>query len=319
MKIKKKTTEWNSSSLSINPRLNPSKSSLREKVIVTRMPTNVLNLAQESVWLERSVYEKAEEQYAKFLTQANSRPTPSNRSPKSSSLADEIARARQHIKHSLQCEDGTFSDHHSATKASDSGPMDNLFKRVRHLEAENKKLLNTTEELRSLLLKLENRIKTLERDGGSSSNRSAAATAPSVKVDSVPAVKKEEDDDVDLFGSDEEDDEEKEKLHQERLKAYEAKKAKKPALIAKSNIILDVKPWDDETDMKAMETQVRSIEMDGLVWGASKLVPLAFGIHKLQISCVVEDEKVSVDLLQEKIQDYEDLVQSVDIAAFNKV
>lgn len=43
-----------------------------------------------------------------------------------------------------------------------------------------------------------------------------------------------------------------------------------PALIAKSNIILDVKPWDDETDMRDIEAKVRSIEADGLVWGACK-------------------------------------------------
>ncbi len=43
-----------------------------------------------------------------------------------------------------------------------------------------------------------------------------------------------------------------------------------PALIAKSNIILDVKPWDDETDMKELEGEVRKITMDGLLWGACK-------------------------------------------------
>lgn len=43
-----------------------------------------------------------------------------------------------------------------------------------------------------------------------------------------------------------------------------------PGPIAKSNIILDVKPWDDETDMKEMEGKVRSIEADGLVWGVCK-------------------------------------------------
>jgi len=43
-----------------------------------------------------------------------------------------------------------------------------------------------------------------------------------------------------------------------------------PALIAKSNIILDVKPWDDETDMKIMEEAVRAISTDGLLWGACK-------------------------------------------------
>lgn len=134
------------------------------------------------------------------------------------------------------------------------------------------------------------------------------------------AATADDDDDVDLFGSeDEEESAEAAKLKEERLAAYNAKKSKKPALIAKSSIILDVKPWDDETDMKEMEKNVRSIEMDGLLWGAAKLVPVGYGILKLQICCVIEDDKVSVDELQEKIQDFEDYVQSVDIAAFNKI
>ncbi|XP_059472412.1 elongation factor 1-beta'-like [Neocloeon triangulifer] len=134
----------------------------------------------------------------------------------------------------------------------------------------------------------------------------------------APASKADDDDDVDLFGSDEED-EEAERVKQQRLKEYADKKSKKPALIAKSSIVLDVKPWDDETDMKELEKQVRTVEMEGLVWGASKLVPVGYGIQKLQIMCVVEDEKVSVDLLTETIQEFEDFVQSVDIAAFNKI
>lgn len=103
------------------------------------------------------------------------------------------------------------------------------------------------------------------------------------------------------------------------MKAYADKKAKKPAVIAKSSIVLDVKPWDDETDMKALEKAVRSVEMDGLVWGTSKLMPVGYGINKLQIVCVVEDDKVSIDELTEKLTDFEDYVQSVDIAAFNKI
>jgi len=92
--------------------------------------------------------------------------------------------------------------------------------------------------------------------------------------------------------------------------------------------------------MKQLETQVRTIAMDGLVWGAckyitklnfwylsyllycyfaAKLVEIAFGIKKLQIMCIVEDDKVSVDALTETIQEFEDFVQSVDIAAFNKI
>lgn len=151
----------------------------------------------------------------------------------------------------------------------------------------------------------------LKSFGGACPLKSAPTTTKAQVAD--------DDDDVDLFGSDEEDDAEAARIREERLKAYNEKKSKKPELIAKSSIVLDVKPWDDETDMKEMEKSVRTIEMDGLVWGASKLVPVGYGINKLQIMCVVEDAKVSVDELVEKIQDFEDFVQSVDIAAFNKI
>ena len=71
--------------------------------------------------------------------------------------------------------------------------------------------------------------------------------------------------------------------------------------------------------MAELEASVRSIEKDGLVSGASKLVALGFGIKKLQINLVVEDEKVSLDELQEQIQEFEDYVQSTDIAAMQKL
>ena len=41
----------------------------------------------------------------------------------------------------------------------------------------------------------------------------------------------------------------------------------------------------------------------------AKLVPLAYGIHTLQISCVVEDDKVGTDFLEESITAFEDLVR----------
>ncbi|CAJ1087416.1 elongation factor 1-beta [Xyrichtys novacula] len=137
----------------------------------------------------------------------------------------------------------------------------------------------------------------------------------------APASKDDDDDDddMDLFGSDDEEDEEAARLKEERLAEYAAKKAKKPALIAKSSILLDVKPWDDETDMGKLEECVRSIQMDGLVWGQSKLVPVGYGIKKLQIGCVVEDDKVGTDILEEQITAFEDFVQSMDVAAFNKI
>ncbi len=71
--------------------------------------------------------------------------------------------------------------------------------------------------------------------------------------------------------------------------------------------------------MKALEEAVRSIEKEGLVWGASTLIPVGFGIKKLQINLVVEDEKVSLDELQDQIAEFEDWVQSSDIAAMQKL
>ena len=68
-----------------------------------------------------------------------------------------------------------------------------------------------------------------------------------------------------------------------------------------------------------MEKEVRALEKDGLVWGASKRVPLAYGVHMIQFTLVVEDEKVSLDELQEEIQEIEDYVQSSDIAAMQKL
>lgn len=109
-------------------------------------------------------------------------------------------------------------------------------------------------------------------------------------------------------------------MKQERLKAYAEKKSKKPGPIAKSNIIYDVKPWDDTIDLESLVKKIKEeIVMDGLVWGAHKILPIAYGVNKIQIMCVVEDDKVSSDDLEEKITSYEDEVQSIDVVAFNKV
>ncbi|XP_048731506.1 elongation factor 1-delta isoform X3 [Ostrea edulis] len=195
-----------------------------------------------------------------------------------------------------------------------SGDNSQVMRRVESLEKENTDLKKVVEDMKSLVQRLENRVTKLE---GGSSAPSAQAPA-SNKPAPAPAEDEEDDDDIDLFGSDE-DDEEADRIRQERLAAYAAKKAKKPALIAKSSLVLDVKPWDDETDMAKMDEEVRKITADGLLWGQSKLVPIGYGIRKLQIGCVIEDDKISTDFLEEEITAIEDLVQSMDVAAFNKI
>jgi len=258
----------------------------------------LIGLSHENVWHDQSEHEDAELEYHQYVAQQRCDQSISQKS----CLSREIAKARDHIKQSLPSD--------MSLSSCDSALAD----RISNLEDENKDLLQVSKKLESLVKRLEGRICVLEKTCSVTSNTTETTQHVNDKEN------KEDEDDFELFGDDnEEDDADAERLKQERVKAYEDKKAKKPVLIAKSNIILDVKPWDDETDMAELEKCVRSIVMDGLLWGSSKLVPLAYTIKKLQISCVVEDDKVSVDDLEEKITAFEDYVQSIDIAAFNKI
>jgi len=212
------------------------------------------------------------------------------------------------------------SDLQKQLKSVSTGAVDDVSKmleRVLHLEKEN-------ESIKKSLLQALERLDLLEK--GASVPAPAAA-----KVEAAPTpAKKEEsedDDDDDFFGSDSDEDEEAaaaaEELKKKRVAEYEARKAaknaKKPAVVAKSSITFDVKPWDDTTNLDELAEKVRAIEQDGLLWGKHQKKPLAYGIFKLVIVCVVEDDKVSSDDLIEQIEGFEDLVQSVDVAAFNKI
>jgi len=143
------------------------------------------------------------------------------------------------------------------------------------------------------------------------------ASTVSMNPKDAPAA---EEDDMDLFGSDEEEEDPEIVAEREkRLADYKKKKEGKAKPAAKSIVTLDVKPWDDETDMNELKANLLKIDMDGLVWGGSQFIAVGFGIKKLQINCVIEDDKVSLDDLQEKIAEDEDHVQSSDIAAMQKL
>jgi elongation factor 1-beta len=160
-----------------------------------------------------------------------------------------------------------------------------------------------------------------ERDELLAGPKAAAPAAPkkaAVAEVKKPAAKKDDDDDVDLFG--EETEEEKAALEAKKA-ADAAKKAEKPkkTVINKSSILLDVKVWEDSTDLEALAAKIKSNERDGLLWGAHKLAPVAYGVKKLQLLLVIEDDKVSSDDIEDLINQYEEEVQSIDIVAWNKV
>nr|XP_054353399.1 elongation factor 1-delta isoform X4 [Pongo pygmaeus]XP_054353403.1 elongation factor 1-delta isoform X4 [Pongo pygmaeus] len=272
------------------PRSGPSVSSLRPN---RKMATNFL--AHEKIWFDKFKYDDAER---RFYEQMNGPVAGASRQSSG-----------------------------PGASSGPSGDHSELVVRIASLEVENQSLRGVVQELQQAISKLEARLNVLEKSspGHRATTPQTQHVSPMRQVE--PPAKKpatpaedDEDDDIDLFGSDnEEEDKEAAQLREERLRQYAEKKAKKPALVAKSSILLDVKPWDDETDMAQLEACVRSIQLDGLVWGASKLVPVGYGIRKLQIQCVVEDDKVGTDLLEEEITKFEEHVQSVDIAAFNKI
>ena len=143
----------------------------------------------------------------------------------------------------------------------------------------------------------------------------AVATPP--VGDSKAAAAEDDDDDMDLFG---EETEEEKKAAEDRAAAVKASAKKKES--GKSSVLMDIKPWDDETDMKKLEEAVRGVQMEGLLWGASKLAPVGYGIKKLQIMLTIVDDLVSVDNLIEEhltVEPINEYVQSCDIVAFNKI
>eukprot|EP00696_Hemimastix_kukwesjijk_P015418 gnl/Hemi2/3613_TR1257_c1_g1_i1.p2 gnl/Hemi2/3613_TR1257_c1_g1~~gnl/Hemi2/3613_TR1257_c1_g1_i1.p2 ORF type:complete len:226 (+),score=116.80 gnl/Hemi2/3613_TR1257_c1_g1_i1:91-768(+) len=143
----------------------------------------------------------------------------------------------------------------------------------------------------------------------------AAAAAPCAAA----APKKAAEDDFDLFGETTEEEKAAAAKREADKAAAAAAAAAKPKVIAKSSVIFDIKPWGLETDMEELKNLVRGIQMEGLIWGAGELKPVAYGIKKLVQMCTIEDLKVSTDDLEEAIKAFEDHVQSVDIVAFNKV
>lgn len=131
------------------------------------------------------------------------------------------------------------------------------------------------------------------------------------------AAKEEGDDDFDFSDDSDEDDDTTDIIAKKKAEAEASKKSTAPS--GKSSIIMDVKPWGLEVDMAELERLVRAIELDGLRWAGSQLEEVAFGVRKLRINCVVVDDLVGTDDLQEAIEALEDHVQSTDIYAFNKL
>lgn len=151
-------------------------------------------------------------------------------------------------------------------------------------------------------------------------------TAPAAPAAPAKEEKKEEEEEEeeDLFGDD--DDEEDEaaaaameaKLRAEAEKKKAAKEANKK--VEKSLLVINIKPYDEETDLKALFEKIRATEVKGCKWSEScNIEPLAYGLCYLQISCVIEDDVCSEDDVIDAIMQFDNDVQSTETASFNKI
>jgi len=170
----------------------------------------------------------------------------------------------------------------------------------------------------------------------SSGASSGAAAAPTDDFDDMfgdAAPAKKADDDIFNYGEGEEGDAEEQaaaKARRERMalakklkeeadaKAGKTKKAEKG--VEKSLVVLDIKPWEADTDLEAVWKMITAQTQEGLTWGETfKLEPVAFGIKKLVMTATIVDSLVLMDDITDKIEALEDHVQSVQVASMNKL
>ncbi|KAL6054835.1 Tubulin-tyrosine ligase/Tubulin polyglutamylase [Balamuthia mandrillaris] len=97
--------------------------------------------------------------------------------------------------------------------------------------------------------------------------------------------------------------------------------------------LLEVKPWDSDTQASQLEAMVRSVAIDEaeeneaeeeeeskgerkgkVVWANSKAVPIGYGIEKLQIVAITVNVEPET-LAQLIAEQYEDSIQSVDVVS----
>lgn len=152
-------------------------------------------------------------------------------------------------------------------------------------------------------------------------------------------------DDDDLFGDDSDDDSDDDLSA--LAAAAENKVDPNKWMWERSQLVIDIKPLDDETDLEALGTAVletdfadfeRGVEamkreqaavagIDDIInyeaalqWGENfELQDVAYGIQKLVVSVVMMDDIFGTDDIVDYLMNmFEDKIQSIDVRGFNK-
>ena len=98
---------------------------------------------------------------------------------------------------------------------------------------------------------------------------------------------------------------------------------------SRSFVVLDIKPYEAEADLDALADRILGLDVPGVQWfeqipahisladdESRRIIPIGYGVSKLRLSCIIEDDMLEVEELGEAIEDTDDeeVVQSVDIA-----
>ncbi|SBT33783.1 translation elongation factor, putative [Plasmodium ovale wallikeri] len=112
------------------------------------------------------------------------------------------------------------------------------------------------------------------------------------------------DNDIDLFGDSNNDDKnillEKKKEKEEELKKKKQKEKEKN----RSILIIEIKPKSIDTDISKIPKLVKQKIVDeNIKWGEEvKKLPVAFGLYKIHMSCIIYDDFVNTNELIDKIE-----------------
>lgn len=121
----------------------------------------------------------------------------------------------------------------------------------------------------------------------------------------------------DLFGSD--DEETKAKNFMIFPPSHQPKSQPKKKG-GQSIVIFEVRVQEADEDLDALARRIFEIELEGLVWRTDyKIEDHVYGMKKLVVGCTIEDDLVATEDFIEKIEEWDEIVSSTDIIAFQKV
>ncbi|KAF1742016.1 hypothetical protein MXB_1183, partial [Myxobolus squamalis] len=93
---------------------------------------------------------------------------------------------------------------------------------------------------------------------------------------------------------------------------------KKKEKVEKSLVVFDIMPLEATTNFEELIALIKKIKLQGLEWGEFSLEDFCYGIKKLRVACLLENEITSTDQIEELILDLDAYVQTTPFETYSK-